>query len=575
MNKSLRFLSLLLLPALLILGACQREQTLELRIIHTTDVHANLFPYDHIQQTPGTGSLARLSSMMRQVRQETPEALLLDGGDLLQGEPVAYYYNYIDSTSPHIVASAMNFLDYDAATIGNHDIEPGHAVYDRWVEQCKFPILGANAVSEDTGAPYFVPYKVFERGGARIAVLGLTTPAIPQWLPKHLWRGMRFEDIIASAQQWVPRILKEEQPDMLVALIHSGYENTNDDYLENAGSALAQTVEGIDLILMGHDHRRSLEWIPSPSGDSVLLINPANHLDYASDVRITLRKRAGKVIEKKIDASFADVNAFEPDPEYVKEFAAAEERTRDFLGKRIGLLEQAVRADEAIFGPSSYMSVVHEMQLHTVEAEISFAAPLSLGAKLSAGEVFVRDLFKFCPYSNHLYAMELTGAEIKGYLEHSYGLWVSQMKGAEDHLILMRPDAKPGDRYKTLHPTYNFSAAHGIDYRVDVSKPKGSRITILQLSNGEPFDLNRRYRVAINSYRAGGAGGMLTTGAGIAKEDLPARILSSSDHDQFFSLMRFFEIKSRVNPERPKNWSFLPAAWVHEAIKRDKAFLFP
>lgn len=567
--------ALVLATTLLLLGSCQGEETIQVRLIHTTDVHANLFPYDYIQQKPGTGSLARLASMMRQVRQESPEALLLDGGDLLQGEPVAYYYNYIDSTSEHIVASTMNYLGYDAATIGNHDIEPGHSVYDKWVKECKFPILGANAISEETGEPYFVPYKVFERSGLRIAVLGLVTPAIPQWLPKHLWSGMTFEDIIPSAEKWVAKIKAEEQPDLLVALIHSGYENSNEDYLENAGSELAQKVEGIDLILMGHDHRQTNEWVKRPSGDSVLVMNPANHLDFASDIKMSVRKKGGQVLEKKIEAKFADVNAYDPDPDYVKTFADAEKRTADFLSKRVGLLEQGVRAEEALFGPSGYMSILHEMQLHTVEADISFAAPLSVRSELSAGDVFVRDLFKFCPFTNHLYAMELSGAEVKGYLEHSYGLWANQMTGSADHLILIRPDAKPEDRYKTQHPTYNFSAAHGIDYRVDVSKPIGQRITILQMSNGEPFDMARKYRVAINSYRAGGAGGMLTTGSAIPKEELPKRILQASDRDQLFSLMKFFEIKSKVNPERPTNWSFLPVAWTHEAGERDRAFLFP
>lgn len=561
--------------ALLLLGSCQKEETIQIRLIHTTDVHANLFPYDYIQQKPGTGSLARLSSMMRQVRQESPEVLLLDAGDLLQGEPVAYYYNYIDKVSEHIVASTMNYLGYDAATIGNHDIEPGHEVYDRWIKECKFPVLGANAISEDTGEPYFVPYKVFERSGLRVAVLGLVTPAIPQWLPKHLWKGITFEDIIPSAEKWVNKIKQEEKPDLLVAMIHSGYQNTNEDYLENAGNELAHKVEGIDLILMGHDHRQTNEWVKRSPEDSVLVINPANHLDFASDIKVSIRKKGDKILERKIDAKFADVNAYDPDPEYVNKFAQAEKRTADFIGKRVGLLEQAVRADESLFGPSGYMSILHEMQLHTVDADISFAAPLSVHSELSAGDVFVRDLFKLCPFTNHLYAMELSGKEIKGYLEHSYGLWTNQMKSNIDHLILIRTNAKPEDKYKTEHPTYNFSAAHGIDYKVDVSKPIGERITILQMSNGEPFDMNRKYRVAINSYRAGGAGGMLTTGAGIAKEELPKRILQSSDKDQLFSLMKFFEIKSKVNPERPTNWSFLPVAWTHEAAKRDKAFLFP
>ena len=146
--------------------------------------------------------MSRLSTVMNQVRRQDPEALLLDAGDLLQGEPPTYYYNYVDTVSPHIVASAMNYLRYDAVAMGNHDIEPGHSVFSRWGRECKFPLLGANIISETTGKPYFKPYQIFRRSGLKVAVLGFTTPAIPQWVPAHLWKGLRFDDIISSARVW-------------------------------------------------------------------------------------------------------------------------------------------------------------------------------------------------------------------------------------------------------------------------------------------------------------------------------------------------------------------------------------
>ena len=210
-----------------------------LRILHTTDVHGNIFPYDFLNDRAGTGSMSRLSTVLREIRRTDPETLLLDAGDLLQGEPPTYFYNYVDTLSPHIVSSAMNYLGYDAVAMGNHDIEPGHSVFDKWVKECKFPLIAANIISEKTGKPYFKPYHVFTRAGLRVAVLGFTTPAIPQWVPAHLWEGLRFDDILKSADYWVPFIQQKEKPDLLVVLMHSGLENDNPDYLENAGRALA------------------------------------------------------------------------------------------------------------------------------------------------------------------------------------------------------------------------------------------------------------------------------------------------------------------------------------------------
>lgn len=569
----MRKISLFIALTLGLLASCNTSrQEIDLRIIHTTDTHGNLFPYDYINQKAASGSMARFATLMKGVRSESKNVLLLDGGDILQGEPITYYSNYIDTARINAVALAMNLVGYDAITIGNHDIEPGHATYDRFVKESKAPVLGANVINTKTNKPYFTPYKTFEQGGAKVLVLGLTTPAIPQWLPEHLWSDMRFEDIIESAKVWVPKLLKEEKPDVFIAMIHSGYENNNTDYLENAGAVLAKEVPGIDLILMGHDHRQTNTWVKRSETDSVLLVNSANHLDWASDIRIKLIKEGSKT-SKTITASFADVNKHEPDTEYTKAMSVYEEGVKSFLGKRIGSLARPVRASEALVGSSDYLNLMHEMQLSTVQADISFAAPLSIFAEIPSGDLYVRDLFKWCPFSNHLYAMELSGKEIKGYLEHSYGGWTHQMSNASDRLIEMAPGVKATDKYKTNVPTFNFSSAYGIDYTVDVSKPRGERVQIIQMSNGQPFDINKVYRVAINSYRAGGAGGMLTEGAGIKREELKGRIVASSEYDQFFSLMRYVELKGMVGAEHKSNWTFVPKAWTEPAGKRDIAFI--
>lgn len=568
----------LLLLSLICLGSCSQQETvIDLRILHTTDVHGALFPYDYINERPTSGSAARLASLLEQARAEDTDRLfLLDGGDFLQGEPITYYTNYIDTLQPNTVASVMNYLGYDAATMGNHDIEPGHAVYDKFRQEAKFPLLAANAVRTDNGEPYFEPYTIIDRAGAKVAILGLITPAIPQWVPAHLYEGMRFDDIVPSAQTWVERIAKEHQPDLIIGLVHSGLDNDNDEYMENAGRILAEEVPELDLILLGHDHRKYAEWIKRKGGaDSVLVINPANRLERVSDIRIRLTKQGNKVTQKQVSAEFIELDDSYPvSADYVRTFHDREEAVSAFLSRPVGTLESSVDASEALFGSSGYLAVVHEMQMRTMNADVSFAAPLSIGASLPSGTIYARDLFKFCPYSNFLYTMELSGREIKGYLEHSYAGWVNQMKSKEDALILFRPDAKTSDKYKTQTPTYNYSSAHGIDYTVDVSRPIGERVNILQFSNGEPFLLDKKYRVAVNSYRAGGAGGMLTLGAGIPKAELAKRIVEGSDGDQFDSLLKHFQAQGSVSGRNPRNWSFYPTAWVEEAKPRDKAFLY-
>ncbi|MDE6814343.1 MAG: metallophosphoesterase, partial [Duncaniella sp.] len=187
---------------------CQAEE-LTLKIAATSDVHGNFFPYNFITLSSGDGSLARVATRVRELRDSlgTERVILLDNGDILQGQPKDYYYNFIKSDIPHPTARMLNYLGYDAQTIGNHDVETGHNVYDRYRRDLgKLPLLGANVIDKSTGKPYLTPYTVIDRGGVRVAILGLLTPAIPAWLPETLWEGLEFEDMFESASKWVPYI---------------------------------------------------------------------------------------------------------------------------------------------------------------------------------------------------------------------------------------------------------------------------------------------------------------------------------------------------------------------------------
>ena len=178
------------------------EKKVQIKIVETSDIHGNFFPYCFITNQPKKGGLARVHTYLQNERDELGEnVILLDNGDILQGQPTIYYFNYIDTVSSYLGADVMNYLKYDAGNMGNHDIEAGHAVYDRWTEECNFPVLGANVIDVNTNEPYLPPYRIFERDGVKIAVLGMITPAIPAWLPENLWKGLRFDDMEDTARK--------------------------------------------------------------------------------------------------------------------------------------------------------------------------------------------------------------------------------------------------------------------------------------------------------------------------------------------------------------------------------------
>lgn len=185
----MRRISILAMAALC--GATLFAEDVKLRMLQTSDVHGNFYPYNFITGEPSDGSLARVASAVRDVRSRMGDdaVIVVDNGDILQGQPTVYYYNYVDTVSPHIAARMLDFIGYDAGTIGNHDVETGRKVMDRWAAECSMPVLGANVINTATGEPHFRPYTVINRKGIKIAVLGMITPGIPAWLPEVLCKG--------------------------------------------------------------------------------------------------------------------------------------------------------------------------------------------------------------------------------------------------------------------------------------------------------------------------------------------------------------------------------------------------
>lgn len=545
-----------------------------LNIIETSDVHGSYFPYNFITRKQQNGSLARLSSLVNERRSQYKDAfMLVDNGDILQGQPIAYYYNYIDTKTEHVCASMLNYLRYDLGNMGNHDVEPGHAVYDRWVSQCKFPVLGANIIDTRTNKPYLPPYKVLEREGVKVAVLGMITPAIPSWLPEQLWSGLRFDDMETTARYWVKIIKEKENPDIIIGLFHAGPEgNQLGDAIENGSEIVARNVPGFDVVFMGHDHQRHCRKVVNAAGDSVLITGPSNAARCVSDVMIKVVKKNGKLVKKEVSGQITELDAYPVDQTFMKTFDPQYRATIDFVSRKIGRMSSTISSKDAFFGPSAFIDLLHQLQMDLTGAEISFCAPLSPTAEIKEGDIYVSDMFNLYRYENMLYTMKLSGKEIKGFLEMSYALWTNQMKSASDHLLLLDDSMSGFGRFK--NPTFNFDSAAGIIYTVDVTKPEGSRVDIKSMADGTPFQMDKIYKVAINSYRGNGGGDLLTKGAGIPKKELKSRIVTSTEKDLRYYLMKRIEEKKQLDPKPLNQWKFIPEEWTVPAAKRDYEIVF-
>ncbi len=582
-----------------------RPDTLSLTFLETTDIHGAIFPYNFIKAAPMKNSLAQIATIIATERANSKrEVVLLDNGDSLQGQPTVYYYNFQKTDVPHVWGQALNYLAYDAVGVGNHDIEAGHAVYDKLYKEVKAPVLCANAVKAD-GTPYFTPYQVIERKGVKIAILGMITPKIPDWLPPQFWSGMTFVDMVETAKKWVPIIQAKEKPDLLVGLFHAGvdysYGGTNRDTPSNEDAAqlVAEQVPGFDLIFAGHDHAGwdGQGWDPAakkkidvkgPDGRTVYIYGAKNAAANVVDARVDLRlNKKTNTYDKVVTGVLVPTDGVDADKAFLGKFQGAYDEVKAWVDRPVGKLAGKITTRDSMFGDSAFVDLIHRIQLELSadpamglkKADVSFAAPLTFDATIPSsadGTMYVRDMFNLYQYENFLYTMDMTGQQIKDFLEYSYKSWFATMPNDGNHLIALTKD-KDGNLV-TASPSYNYDSAAGIDYAVDVSKPAGSRITITGFSNGAAFDLSATYTVAINSYRGQGGGGHLTTGAGLDKTAVQKLkfVNGATTKDLRFYLLKWFEKqKGAVTVQAYGNWKVIPEDLAAKGKAVDFPVLYP
>ena len=571
----------------LTIAAQPATKTVRLKVIETSDVHGHFFPYDFMEKKDIKGTLVRANTYINKQRELYGDNLLLiDNGDILQGQPCIYWSNYVMPEDENLAASVINYMKYDAETVGNHDIEPGHKVYDKWIREVRCPLLGANIVKEEfknaearlsniyTGLK---PYSVHYKDGVKICVIGLLTPAIPNWLNQSIWKGMEFEEMVSCAKKWVKYIQENEKPDLIFGLFHSGLNGgiKTDEFEEDATEAVAKEVPGFDIIFFGHDHQVHNIWITNSEGKKVLCIDPSCYVKNVAEAEIELTYRNGRLTKKDIKGNIVNVLDEEIDQQMLSHFQPKIDEIKQYVDRKIGRFENPIYTRESFFGNSAFTDLIHNLQMQISKADISFNAPLSFNTVINAGDVTQGDMFKLYRFENLLFVLRMTGEEIRKHLEFSYDMWTNTMTSPDDHALRLN-DASRDDQQRTgfQYYTFNFDSACGIDYEVDLTKPDGQKVRILQMSNGEPFDEKRWYKVVMNSYRANGGGELLTLGAGIPKDSLDNRVIWHTDLDQRHYLTEEIRCMGTVNPQPNHNWHFIPETWVKPALERDRKILF-
>ena len=551
-------------------------------LLTTNDVHGTFFDSTYVGGNVKK-SLYGIKYVVDSIRKaEGPEnVLLVDAGDIVQGDNAAYYFNYVDTLSPHIYPRLAKYMGYDAVVLGNHDIEAGHPVYDRLAKEMKaegIPLLAGNAVRNDNGQRYFPIYTIVKRHGLKIAVLGYDNANIAGWLPERLWSGMKFHSLIPLVQQDVDMVVAKEKPHLVVVAVHTATGDGDGKALESQGLDLMKTLHGVDFLVCSHDHRPYTE-----SADSICLINSGSHCRNLGLGELRLTVRDGKIVSRAHTAGLIPIRAERVDTAMRAAFHADYEAVKAFTLKEVGELKSDLRTRDAYTGMSDYMNLVHTLGLGCSPAQISFAAPLTYNGFVKAGTLIYNDLFTIYPYENQLFVVRMTGEEIRNYLEFSYDKWIQTISKPGDHLlrIQQRDDARTQQTgWSFISRSYNFDSAAGINYTVDVTKPFGARVAIASMASGQPFELSKEYFVAMTSYRASGGGDLMREGAGIDTDRIDERVVSRYPEIRnilYNYLMDIGSIDPAVtgDPQRIGRWSFIPQPLAGKALEQDMALLFP
>ena len=522
-----------------------RADSVDLVIAATTDVHGRIRAWDYFTDKLETvRGLSRVATIVDSLRGVAPgRVIVLDAGDLLQGNPFAYTVFLRSGKEPNAIVAAMNAIGYDAAAIGNHEFNYGVPYLDKAVSEARFPFLSSNVHKLD-GSHAYKPWTIVDRAGVKVGIVAGTTPGVMIWDATNVMGRVTLGDLVPAVRKSVEEA-RRAGADVIVVDVHSGLDEPSSyDTVatrlpsENVAARLAREVPGIDLLLYGHSHREMKELVIG----GTLLIQPKNWATSVSVAHLHLERSSGRW---KLNARSADLIQAEGHAEKPAILALSQsthDSTRAFFNTPIGTTTVEWKSDSARVKDTPIVDFVLETERKASGADLASTAVFALDASFGPGVVVGADLVHAYPYDNTLRVIRITGKQLREYLEFSSRYYTGRLTPAG------------GLEINPQIAGYNFDIVAGVDYTIDLRQPIGSRITLLE-HQGKPVQDSDTFTFALSNYRQSGGGGYsMIAGATVLKEVqtiVPMLLVDEVKRRKELRVEDYFTLNWKIIPPPP------------------------
>lgn len=607
-SRSKGLLSVLALAAMMLLlspvANAAEQETVNLRLMETSDIHVNLVNYDYYKDAPTDEyGLIKTANLIKKARAETTNAMLFDNGDLIQGNPLGDYVANVDPLQEgeiHPVYQVMNQMNYDAANIGNHEFNYGLDFLSKSLSGANFPYVNANVYVDDgdtnpaNDQNKFTPYKMLEKQVTdndgdthtiNVGVIGFVPPQVMQWDKENLKGNVITKGIVETANKFIPQ-MQEDGADVVVAIAHSGIGTVTQDGMEENATYDLTKIDGIDAILFGHSHGvfpsedyADIEGVNIDKGtiNGVPAVMPGYWGSHVGIIDLQLKKMGDswEITDGESQTrGIIDENGnptVEANQALFEEIKNEHQATLEYIRGPVGETTAPINSYFAQVQDDPSVQIVSNAQTWYIENYIqgteydglpvlSAAAPFKAGTRgdpgyytdIPAGTIAIKNVADLYLYPNTLRAVLVKGDELREWLEMSAGQFnqIDPNTTEEQELVNMN------------YRSYNFDIIDGVEYQVDVTQPArynagGELINadahrVVNLTyQGEKVGPDQKFVVATNNYRAGGGGNFPGFAGDIET------IVSSPDENRQ-AIIDYIRETGVINPSADMNWTFAP-----------------